>query len=439
MSSPIDFDLTLPTFRLEGGAPLRQHMVRGWMWGPDGDAEVIASRATVLEVTPWQVVRRNFDRPGTRALHLPLRRGGRGLDPRVPTVLVVHALTGDCRAGEWWAPLIGPDRPLDPRRVRVLCLNLLGSCYGTSGPADTGFPMADADVDGPSGSLLPATVTTWDQARSILLALDALGVTRVHLALGGSLGGMVTLALAALDPSRFERIMPIAATDSASPWLIAWNHVARNAVLADPQFPEDVSRGLGLARQIAMITYRAERSLDTTQGRQQHGGGWHPQGAYKVQTYLEHQGRKLAARFDGRSYLALIGAMDHHDLARRPPLPASCERWRHDDEREAFGAETIGWGLSRIRASTLAVGIDTDRLYDPSESFRVSERLADHGVYAQYRELCSMHGHDAFLIEWAQLDPLVREAMSLPAGEEAMAIPVATSSSEPSGSSRNVH
>lgn len=436
MSGPIDFDLTLPTFRLEGGASLRHHMVRGWIWGPDGDAEVISSRANPVEVTPWQVVRRNLDRPMLRHFHSPLRRSGRGLDPRIPTVLVVHALTGDCRASEWWAPIIGPDRPIDPRRVRVLCLNLLGSCYGTSGPADAGFPTSDSDLEGPQGSDLPATVTTWDQARSILLALDALGVLRVHLALGGSLGGMVTLALAALDPNRFERIMPIAATDAASPWLIAWNHVARHAVLSDPRFPEDVSDGLSLARQIAMVTYRAERSLESTQGRQQHGGGWHPQGAYKVQTYLEHQGRKLAARFDGRSYLALIGAMDHHDLSRSPPQPAACERWRHG---EAFGMKTIGWGLSRIRASTLAVGIDTDRLYDPAESFRVSERLADHGVYAQYREINSMHGHDAFLIEWAQLDPLVREAMSLPAGEEAMAIPVVNASSEPSGSSRNVH
>ncbi len=436
MSGPIDFDLTLPTFRLEGGAALRHHVVRGWLWGPDGDSEVLAARATPVEVTPWQVVRRNLDRQVLRHFQAPLRRNGRGLDPRIPTVLVVHALTGDCRAGEWWAPLIGPDRPIDPRRVRVLCVNLLGSCYGTSGPADAGFPLAESDVDGPPGSDLPATVTTWDQARSILLALDALGVLRVHLAVGGSLGGMVTLALAALDPNRFERIMPIAATDAASPWLISWNHVARHAVLSDPRFPDDVSDGLALARQIAMITYRAEQSLDTTQGRAQHGGGWHPQGAYKVQTYLEHQGRKLAARFDGRSYLALIGAMDHHDLSRPPPQPLSCERWRHG---EAFGTKTIGWGLSRIRASTLAVGIDTDRLYNPAESFRVAERLADHGVYALYREINSMHGHDAFLIEWAQLDPLVREAMSLPSGEEAMAIPVANASSEPSGSSRNVH
>jgi homoserine O-acetyltransferase/O-succinyltransferase len=436
MAGPIDFDLTLPTFRLEGGAPLRHHVVRGWLWGPDGDAEVIASRATPVETAPWQIVRRTLDRPQLRHYLPPFRRSGRGLDQRVPTVLVVHALTGDARAGDWWEPLIGPDRPIDPRRVRVLCLNLLGSCYGTSGPADSGFPTADADVDGPPHSELPATVTTWDQARSILLALDALGVLRCHLALGGSLGGMVTLALAALDPSRFERIMPIAATDAASPWLIAWNHVARQALLSDPRFPDDVSNGLSLARQIAMITYRAEPSFERTQGRVQHGGSWRPNGSYKVQTYLEHQGHKLTTRFDGRSYLALIGAMDHHDLSRSPPPPAACERWRHG---ESFGTSSLGWGLARIRASTLAVGIDTDRLYDPAQSFRFAEQLSDHGAHAQYREITSAHGHDAFLIEWAQLVPLVREAMSLPAGNDAMAIPVVSNASEPSGSSRIVH
>ncbi|MEZ4364185.1 MAG: alpha/beta fold hydrolase [Kofleriaceae bacterium] len=422
MAGPIDFDLTLPTFRLEGGAPLRHHVVRGWLWGPEGDAQVVADRASLTDAGPVRVVRRSLHRPELRHYLPPFRRSGPGLDARVPTVLVVHALTGDSRAGQWWGPLIGPDRPLDPRRVRIVCFNLLGSCYGTSGPADTGFPTAADDLDGPASSPQPATVTSWDQARSILLALDALGVSRVHLALGGSLGGMVTLSLAALDPARFERIMPIAATDAASPWLIAWNHVARQAVLADPQFPEDVSQGLSLARQIAMVTYRAEQSLERTQGRAQHGGGWQPHGSYKVQTYLEHQGRKLVARFDGRSYLALIGAMDHHDLSRPPPPPAACERWRHG---EALGSSSIGWGLARIRASTLAVGIDTDRLYHAEQSLRCAALLSERGVHAQYREIVSSHGHDAFLIEWAQLIPLVREAMSLPAGQDAMAIPVA--------------
>jgi homoserine O-acetyltransferase/O-succinyltransferase len=436
MTVPIDFDLTLPTFRLEGGASLRHHVVRGWVWGPDGDAEVIASRATPVDVVPWQIVRRTLDRPLLRHYLPPFRRSGRGLDPRVPTVLVVHALTGDCRAGEWWAPLIGPDRPIDPRRVRVVCLNLLGSCYGTSGPADAGFPTAEADVDGPVGSELPATVTTWDQARSILLALDALGVQNVHLAVGGSLGGMVVMSLAALDPDRFERVMPIAATDAASSWLIAWNHVARQAVLADPRFPEDVSSGLSLARQIAMITYRDEPSFERNQGRMQHGGAWRPHGTYKMQSYLEHQGRKLTARFDGRSYVALIGAMDHHDLSRPPPPPAACERWRHS---EAFGAPSLGWGMARIRASVLAVGIDTDRLYDPTQSYRIAEKLSEHGVHAQYREVTSVHGHDAFLIEWPQFEPLVREAMSLPAGQDAMAAPSPIAASEPSGGARSVH
>lgn len=163
MAGPIDFDLTLPTFRLEGGASLRHHVVRGWLWGPDGDADVLASRATPVEVTPWQIVRRTLEQPQLRHYLPPFRRSGRGLDSRVPTVLVVHALTGDCRVGDWWEPLIGPGKVLDPRRVRIICFNLLGSCYGTSGPADTGFPTATADDGGPPESDLPATITTWDQ------------------------------------------------------------------------------------------------------------------------------------------------------------------------------------------------------------------------------------------------------------------------------------
>ena len=395
----VDFELVLPGFRLEGGAPLAPHVVRGWAWGPAGDAAVFGARGRVVEPRPWRVVRRAACGAASGAT-------GPGLDPSVPTIVVVHALTGDARAGDWWAPVIGEGQPLDPTRARLLSFNLLGSCYGTSGPADAGFPTAAQDRGGEEATRRePATITTWDQARSILLALDALGVSRVHLVTGGSLGGMVALALAALDPARFERVAPIAAAPAASAWILAWNHVARQAILGDPSFPEDGSRGLHLARQVAMTTYRAEPGFARTQGRGQREarGGWAPRAPYAMQTYLTHQGDKLIARFDARAYVALIGAMDHHDLDRAPPAPEASERWPGD------GA----WGLGRITARVLAVGVDTDALYAPQHGVKLAADLAARGRTARYREIASPHGHDAFLIEWDQLRPILAEAVAL--------------------------
>jgi homoserine O-acetyltransferase len=361
--APFFFDLRLPALTLEAGRRLERHHARGWCWGPKTDAAAI--------------------------------RAGRPLSSTVPTVLVVHALTGDARAGGpdgWWEPLIGPGRVLDPRRVRVLCFNLLGSCYGSSGPTDGDFPVA---ADG-----TPATVTTWDQARSILLALDALGIRELALCTGGSVGAMVSLCLAALVPERVERLVPIAGAQQATSWIVGFNHVARNVMRLDPGFPHDVRRGLAVARQLAMLTYRSEPSLETRQGRYLLEG-WSPERPYRVATYLEHQGQKLVSRFDGRSYLALLDAMDHHDLARPPPLPGPEESWRHGPD----------WGLRRVRAHVLAVGIDTDVLFFPQHMAGLAAELRALGQGAEEAVITSPHGHDAFLIEWDQVAAVLTRAL----------------------------
>ncbi|MDC0710630.1 alpha/beta fold hydrolase [Stigmatella sp. ncwal1] len=411
------FDLPLPDLPLEGGAWLTSHVSRGWWWGPGQDRTWLQSRSHVL---PDEAVRENAlrvvrrTREERRQLAAEVEpRGGQRPDPSVPTVLLVHALTGDMRAGGpggWWEPLIGPGRALDPERVRLLCFNNLGSCYGSSGPADEGFPSRVEDR--PTGSSeplsqaeqridersLPATITPWDQARAILQALDALGIERVELLAGGSLGGMIVLCLAVLAPERFERLLPIAACEAASSWVVGWNHVARQALLLDLEFPGASRRGLELARQLAMLTYRAEPSLEARQARP--ASDWSPRALYPVQSYLEHQGRQLRARFDTRSYLALLGAMDHHDLSRPPE-----------------GTPEGAWGVARIRASTLCVGIDRDQLFFPEHMEKLSERLRALGRHSEYAALSSLHGHDGFLIEWEPLEELLRRALALPAPE----------------------
>jgi homoserine O-acetyltransferase len=412
--TPRLFDVALPDVRLEAGARVSNHLVRGWWWGPEEDLPWLHSRARVIpeeeaRASTLRVVRRTVAEQ-RQAAERARPRGPARAPARVPTVLLVHALTGDMRAGGeggWWEPLIGPGRALDPSRARLLCFNNLGSCYGTTGPADEGFPGRLDDVRfGPpppvaKGELrqdearLPATITPWDQARSILLALDALDVDEVALVTGGSLGGMIVLCLAALAPERFARMAPIATAESATSWVVGFNHVARQALLLDPGFPEAAHRGLELARQLAMLTYRAEAGLERGQARPT---AWSSRALYPVQSYLEHQGRKLEARFDARAYLALLGAMDHHDLSR-----------------------CIDRGLPRIRASALCVGIDQDQLFLPHHMEARARRLREHGRHAEHAVLSSPYGHDGFLVEWEAMAALLTRALALPEGPRSAA------------------
>jgi homoserine O-acetyltransferase len=310
-----------------------------------------------------------------------------------PVVLLIHALTGDHHADRWWPGVVGPGRPLDPSTHRILCFNNLGSCYGTTGPMDSRFPSLE-DVPGERAApetrglpprdeaFLPAPITPWDQARVTLLALDSLGIDAVSLLAGGSLGGMITLCLAALAPERFSTVVPIATDVRATPWVLGWNHVGRQAILADPE------GGLGRARQLAHLSYRANPGLDATQGRTQQGAGsWSAVRPYRLQTYLQHQGNKLVQRFDARAYLSQLDAMDHHDLGRQPCRDPQ-ESWR----------PSRAWGEARLPPLQV-VGIDTDQLFPPGPLRALAERVPG----SAYHELLSVHGHDAFLLAWDQL------------------------------------
>lgn len=387
---PRCFEMGVPAFRLEAGPPLPRLHLSGWWWGLDGDVAALdrRTRRTACATTPTAP-----PSPGVPPASAPR------LDPDIPTVLLIHALTGNAQAGGpggWWAPLVGPGRPLDPTRARLLCFNNLGGCYGTFGPPATDWPWSSG---------LPCSVTTWDQARALLRALDLLGVERVEAAIGGSLGGMIVTALGALAPERFARLVPVAASESASAWIIGLNHVARQAILLDPSWPDDPARGLSLARQIAQMSYRAEPGLSQRQGRLLRAPEPHPQpftsvwtasAPYAQQTYLEHQGKKLVARFDPMSYLVQLSAMDHHDIERRPPDPDPEDNYR-------IGPEP--WqGRPRLTGAVEAIGIDSDVLYAAAHM----KNLAAGARQGRYHEIRSIHGHDAFLIEWDQLDAILR-------------------------------
>jgi len=300
-----------------------------------------------------------------------------GAPPPAPQVLVVHALTGSAdAAGDWWAPLIGPGRALDTDRVGVLCANLLGGCYGTTGP------RSPSSADRPAVQPFPP-VSVRDQARAQWALLDALHVETLALVAGGSLGGMVALEVALERPGAVDAVMPIAAPAATGPLALAWNHLQLELVerLGDT--------GLDLARRLAMTTYRSEADFGERFGRRRE-----PDGRYVVTSYLEHQGRKLVDRFDGDTYRVLVEAIDSHDIGRDRGGP--CQALER---------------LAAARTRLVGVGIEGDILYGPDQVRELVDLARQAGVESIYREIHSTKGHDAFLVEWDQLATLIAERL----------------------------
>ncbi len=296
-----------------------------------------------------------------------------------PQVLVVHALTGSAdAAGDWWEPLVGEGRALDTREVGVLCANLLGGRYGTTGPTSL-HPRTGR----PYGAAFPS-VSVVDQAEAQWALLDALGIEEVALAVGGSLGGMVALEVALARPGAVRYVMPIAAPAAIGPMSIAWNHLQLQLI-------EHLGLGgLSLARQLAMTTYRSE-----TDFADRFGGSVEADGRASVVSYLDYQGEKLVDRFDPATYRILVGAMDGHDIGR--------------------GRGGVHGALRRLADSGTAltgIGIEDDILYGPRQVRALVDSAVEAGVRATYREIRSTKGHDAFLVEWPQLTELLREALA---------------------------
>lgn len=299
--------------------------------------------------------------------------------PDAPQVLVVHALTGSAdAAGDWWEPVIGPGRALDTDRMGVLCANLLGGRYGTTGPT-----TIDPATREPWGAAFP-DVTTRDQARALWSLAETLGIERLALVAGGSLGGMVALEVALEHPERTGHVMPIAAPAATGPMAVAWNRI--QARLIDLLGDE----GLGIARQLAMTTYRSEADFDARFGRQREADG-----RFSVVSYLDHQGRKLVDRFDGHTYRVLAGAMDAHDIGA-----------------DRGGIEAALGALGPAGTRLTGVGIGHDILYGPRQVHALVDAATTVGVRASYREIRSDKGHDAFLVEWDQLSTILREALA---------------------------
>ena len=311
------------------------------------------------------------------ALTLAYRHDGPG--PDAPQVLVVHALTGSAdAAGDWWAPLIGPGRAFDTSRTGVLCANLLGGCYGSTGPTSI-----DPSTGEPYGPAFPE-VSARDEARALWRLADALGIERFAVVTGGSLGGMVALEVALERPDAVGQVVPIAAPARTSGLALAWNHIQLELV---DRFGTE---GLALARQLAMTTYRSETDFDGRFARERETDG-----RFSIASYLDHQGAKLVDRFDPDTYRTLVRVMDLHDVGRGRGGSVAALR-----ALDAGGAGLTG------------IGIEGDILYGPGQVRALVADAVAAGVDATYRELRSTKGHDAFLVEWDQLTALLRAALA---------------------------
>jgi len=311
-------------------------------------------------------------------------------------VLVCHALTGDSHvagpAGPghptpgWWDGVVGPGEAIDTDRWFVVCVNVLGGCQGTTGPAS-----AHPDDGRPWGARFPV-VSVRDMVRTQAVVADELGIRRWHAVVGGSMGGMQALEWGIMHPERVGAVVVIASTAAASAQQIAWWSTGRRIIRMDPAWrggdyydaaPGDgPSEGLALARMVSQITFRSDDVFTDRFGREvvePLQGGFSLWQRFEVERYLEYQGDKLVRRFDANSYLALTKAMDLHDLGR--------------------GRGGAAGAYERMAAPVLAIGITSDVLYPRYQSQEIAALAAEAGVRAEYVELDSPHGHDAFLIE----------------------------------------
>jgi homoserine O-acetyltransferase len=325
-------------------------------------------------------------------------------------VLVCHALTGDSHAhGDlepghpapgWWNDLVGPGKPIDTDRYFVVCANVPGGCQGSTGPSSL---QPGTTTGKPYGGSFPV-ISIRDMVRSQVAVANQLGIRQWLAVVGGSMGGMQVLEWGVMFPERVRGLVALSTAVAASAQQIAWWSTGRRALRLDPRWrngdyydaaPGDgPSEGLGIARMISQITFRSDDVFTERFGREvvEPLDGFALWQRFQVERYLEYHGDKLARRFDANSYLILTKAMDRHDIAR--------------------GRGGLEAAAARITAPTLVFGTTSDILYPPYQQRQIADLLTSNGTRVEYVEIDSPHGHDAFLLEEAEIGPPLAEFLT---------------------------
>ncbi|HEX6484626.1 MAG TPA: homoserine O-acetyltransferase [Ktedonobacteraceae bacterium] len=317
-------------------------------------------------------------------------------------ILITHALTGSSHAFDpehpddpkaaWWNPLIGAGRPFDTSRYFVVCSNILGGCYGSTGPSSL-----NPHTGQPYGMDFPV-VTVRDMVNAQRKLIEHLGVKRLAMVAGGSIGGQQALEWAVTYPELVQKVAVVAATARLTAQAIAFSEVQRQAIMADSDWQggnytpgNGPHAGLAIARMLAMITYQSEESMEMRFARHPAtrltvsppAGEADPDNRFDVEDYLYYQGNALVRRFDANSYLYISRAMDLYDVSE--------------------GYPSMEAALRHLRSKALFIGIRSDFLFPAVHVRWLADQVRTLGGDASYIELDSPHGHDAFLKEWKQM------------------------------------
>ena len=319
---------------------------------------------------------------------------------RSNAILLCHALTGDQYVASphpitgkpgWWERMVGPGKPIDTDRFHIICANVIGSCMGSTGPA------SEASDGRPYAMRFPV-ITIRDMVRAHIGLLDMLDIETLHAVVGGSMGGMQALSLAANWPDRARRVLVIASTSRHSAQNIAFHELGRQAIMADPRWQggsyyggDGPDNGLAVARMAAHITYLSEEALTGKFGRNlqdREAKSFGFDADFQVESYLRYQGSGFTRRFDANSYLYITRAMDYFDLA------------------EEHGGK-LADAFAGTDARFCLVSFDSDWLYPTSESRHVVHALNAAGAAVSFVELSAPHGHDSFLLDVPALDRVI--------------------------------
>ncbi|MEO6891863.1 MAG: homoserine O-acetyltransferase [Ktedonobacteraceae bacterium] len=317
-------------------------------------------------------------------------------------ILITHALTGNTHAHDpehpddskvaWWNPLIGPGRPFDTSRYFVICSNVLGGCYGSTGPLSI-----DPRSGQPYGMSFPV-ITIRDMVHAQRVLIEHLGVRHLALVAGGSIGGQQALEWAIEYPELVRQVAVIAATAALTAQAVAFSEVQRQTIMLDPSWQggdyepgAGPQAGLAIARMLAMITYQSEETMEMRFARQPARRTDIPSPSrvpdlgprFDVENYLYYQGETLVRRFDANSYLYISRAMDLYNAGE--------------------GYPTLENALRLLSSKALFIGIRSDFLFPAARVRWLAEKVQALGGDATYLELDSPHGHDAFLKEWEQM------------------------------------